>query len=116
MISSILVGSCSPIQINTNGIISLDDRFTDSSSEPLLLSDNDKIIAPFWADVDTRGIGDIFYRQTKDSIFLNRATGLIRAAFPAAKNVTDLFIATWDNVGYFSQNTDKVSILKFLCT
>ena len=75
------------------------------------------IIAPFWADVDTRGIGDIFYRQTNDTTHLIRATSLIQLAFPAVKNITDLFIATWDNVGYYRQNTDKVkkNVKLYMC-
>ena len=88
--------------------------FSDSSTKPLPLIENKKIIAPFWADVDTRGIGDIFYRQTSNSVFLNRATSLIRAAFPAARSSTNMFIATWDGVGYFNQNLDKVKRSQFV--
>ena len=53
----------------------------------------------------------MFYRQTTDPNLLARATSEIRAAFPMSKNVTivDLFIATWDSVGYYYRNTDKVS-------
>jgi len=72
----------------------------------------DKIIAPYWADVDTRGTGQVFYRQTTDSSLLARATSEIKAAFPRSQNVTitDLLIVTWDNVGYYYQKNDKVSM------
>ena len=65
---------------------------------------------PYWADVDTRGVGDVYYRQTTDPNLLARATSEIRAAFPSSRNVTirRLLIATWDNVGYYFQSTDKV--------
>ena len=68
------------------------------------------IIAPYWADVDTRGTGDIYYRQTADPHLLARATSEIRAAFPLSQHVviTNLLIATWDRVGYYSRSTDKV--------
>ena len=71
-----------------------------------------KIIAPYWADVDTRGTGEIFYRQTTNTNLLVRATNEIRAAFPASQGVTiqSLLIATWSNVGYYYYNRDKVSI------
>ena len=66
-------------------------------------------IAPYHADVDIRGIGDIYYRQTSDPRLLARATCEIKAAFPSlSKSITNLFIATWDAVGYYSYGTDKV--------
>jgi len=52
----------------------------------------------------------VFYRQTTDPSLLARATSEIRSAFPSSHNVTitDLLIATWDNVGYYYQKSDKV--------
>ena len=75
-----------------------------------------KIIAPYWADVDTRGTGQVFYRQTTDPSLLARATSEIRAAFPESGNVTitDLLIVTWDNVGYYYQKSDKVSTCTYV--
>ena len=75
------------------------------------------IIAPYWADVDIRGTGDIYYRQTADPYLLARATSEIRAAFPLSQHVviTNLLIATWDKVGYYSQNTDKVLLCVYSC-
>jgi len=69
-----------------------------------------KIIAPYWADVDTRGTGNIYYRQTTDPSLLARATSEIREAFPESQNITieNLLIATWYKVGYYYQNSDKV--------
>ena len=69
------------------------------------------IIAPYWADVDLRGIGRVFYRQTIDPSLLARATSEIRAVFPDSQNVTikNLLIATWNKVGYYFQNVDKVA-------
>ena len=54
------------LQVNTNGVVSLDSRFTSSYVRSLPLTGTDKIMAPFWANVDTRGTGQIFYRQTTD--------------------------------------------------
>ena len=52
----------------------------------------------------------MFYRQTTDPSLLARATSEIRAAFSNSQNVTitDLLIATWDNVGYYYRKSDKV--------
>ena len=68
------------------------------------------MIVPYWADVDTTGTGQIYYRQTTDSTLLARATNEIRMGFPTYPNVnvTNLLIATWDSVGYYDSSTDKV--------
>ena len=97
--------------MNTNGVVSLDSPFTSPSPNPLPLNDTDKIIAPYWGDVDTTGTGQIFYRQTTDPNLLDRASSDIQAAYPLSPNVTvtNLFIATWDAVGYFFMQTDKVN-------
>ena len=98
------------MQINDNGVISFGSRYNVRTPLSFPLSGNNKIIAPYWADVDTRGTGNIYYRQTTDSSLLARATSEIRAAFPESRNVTikNLLVATWYKVGYYYQNSDKV--------
>ena len=92
-----------------NGIISLDNSY--NPWNPRLLPFNDfQFIAPYWADFDLTGTGNVFYRQTRNLALLARATNEIRTAFPMSQNaiVTNLLIVTWDAVGYYSSNTDKV--------
>ena len=98
------------MQVNTNGVISFSTYFDGSTSHLFPLSGTDKIIAPFWADVDTTGIGIIHYRQTTDNNLLARATKQIRTAFPNVQvaSVEYLLIATWDAVGYYPEHPDKV--------
>ena len=100
------------MQVNTNGVVSLDSRFTSSSPSSLPLSGTQRFMAPYWADVDTRGTGRIFYRQSTDPSLLARASHEVQAAFPDSHSITltNLFIATWDAVGYFSRRVDKVKI------
>ena len=74
--------------------------------------DRNRYIAPYSYDVDTRGIGDIYYRQTTDPSLLARATIEIQTAFSVSLNVSNLFIATWDRVGYYPSGTDRVSRIK----
>ena len=99
--------------MNTNGLVSLDSWFTSAYVRSFPLSVTVKVIAPYWADVDTRGTGQIFYRQSTDPSLLARASSEIKAAYPLLQNVaiTHLFIATWDAVSYFSRKIDKVRIL-----
>ena len=97
-------------QINDNGVISFGSRYNVRTSLSFPLSGRIRLIAPYWADVDTRGTGNIFYRQTTDLNLLARATSEIRAAFPESRNITiqNLLIATWYRVGYYYQSSDKV--------
>ena len=57
----------------------------------------------------------MLYRQSTDPSLLARASREIRAAFPSSQNVTikNLLIATWDEVGYYFRNDDKVSVVYF---
>ena len=79
----------------------------------MLSSNRNSFIAPYWADFDLRGTGKVYYRQTKDPILLARATNEIQTTFslPHHVVVTNLVIATWDAVGYYSNHTDKVRLL-----
>jgi len=101
-------------QINDNGVISIDNRYNVRTPLSLPLNETNKIIAPYWADVDTRGSGQVFYRQTTDPSLLARASSEIRAAFSNSQNVTitNLLIATWDRVGYYDRKSDKVRNLR----
>ena len=105
-----------PVQVNDNGVISFDGSYNVRTPLSLPLSGTEQIIAPYWADVDTRGAGQIFYRQSSDPSLLARASREILAAFPASQNATirNLFIATWVNVGYYSERNDKVCTVRFL--
>ena len=106
--------NASSLQVNENGIISIGSRYNARTPQSLPRSGSSlRIIAPYWADVDIRGIGNIFYRQTTDPSLLARATSEIRAAFPNSQSVIirNLLIATWDSVGYYSRRSDKVIIV-----
>ena len=72
-----------------------------------------QFIAPYWADTDIRGTGQVYYRQTKDPVLLTRATNEIQRAFTLYQNlnVTNLFIVTWDAVGYYNFRINKVRIM-----
>ena len=100
------------LQVNTNGAVSLDGILQHYTDVPLFMIDT-ALIAVFWADVDTRGSGEVFYRQTNESHFVANVTESIRGAFEGADEFvpTTLFIATWKSVGYFDRNTDQVCIV-----
>ena len=69
-----------------------------------------QFVAPYWADVDTRGTGEVTYRETADPDLLDKAARYVRLGFMNQQEFhpSHLFIATWDGVGYYEENTDKV--------
>ena len=95
--------------MNTNGLLSFGTAVPVFSSDPFPVM-GPGLIAPFWADVDTRGSGEVYYRETNNSNLLGNVTLEIQSAFVdfADFTPTSLFIATWVEVGYFDNNTDLV--------
>ena len=64
------------------------------------MNSNIPLIAPFWSDVDITRFGNIFYRETSNATFLQRARDQLQELFPSSGDFTPttLFIATWDRV------------------
>lgn len=74
--------------INNNGNISFRDPIGTFTPRPFPIADQ-PMIAPFWADVDTRGgSGD--------------GSNNVWVGSPNAQTI----VVTWDRVGYFNSNTD----------
>ena len=74
--------------INNNGNLTFTNPLGSFTPQPFPLS-NQPIIAPYWADVDTRcaSCGEVY----------------------VASPNSDTVVVTWDNVGYFSVNSDKTN-------
>ena len=75
--------------LNNNGNISFNNGVSSFTPNPLNTTSTAPMIAPYWADVDTRGTG-------------NGNVTLLT-------NTPDQVIVTWDRVGYYSQHTDKLA-------
>ncbi len=60
--------------------------------------------------MDTRGHGELFFRVTDDPSTLQRADDIIHQAFPNERSFVSrsVTVATWDRVGYFSSQIDRV--------
>ena len=78
--------------------------------EPFPLGSGLQLIAPYWADVDTTGTGNVWYRETTDLDLLDQVQQEIRRVFSDQQQFVsiNIFIATWDHVGYYLSHTDKV--------
>ncbi len=98
------------MQVNNNGALSFTNRVSQYTPARFPLTGTRQLIAPFWADVDTRGTGTVWYRQTTENQLLARARSEIQAAFVSQGSFLPafLFIATWDHVGYFARHAEKV--------
>ena len=71
--------------------------------DALPLGDNRRLIAPFWADVNTRKGGVVYYRETQDLALRTRVSEEIRKYFVRQRHFSAkwLMIATWLNVAGF---------------
>ena len=86
--------------VNNNGNVTFDGALDTYTPEAIGTSDTGPIIAPFWADVDTRGTGSnqVTYGTTT---FAGRPT----------------FCINWDGprgVGYYSSHADKLNKFQLL--
>ncbi len=87
--------------LNYNGSVTFGTALEEYTPTAITATSNIPIIAPFWADTDTRG----------------GATGASPGGTSTGSNLVwyDLddtshtFTATWDDVGYFSQHLDKLN-------
>ena len=97
-------------QVGINGIISVGFPILDFVPHKFPTA-IDKVIAPFWGDVDTRnGTGTITYGETTDATQLQRLREQIMMLYPERKSFVPAyaFIATWDSVGYYNMHSDLV--------
>lgn len=81
------------LYINNNGNVTFVNSLATFSANAFP-SPNNKIVAPFWADVDTRaGNGQVLYKITPHAIFVN-----------------------WVQVGYYNQHGDKRNTFQLILT
>jgi RHS repeat-associated protein len=84
----------SQLFVNNNGNVTFDSALSTFTPFDLLQTDR-AIIAPFFADVDTRGAGTVTFGQD-----------VIQGH--------DAFAVNWSDVGYFSSNTDKTNTFQLV--
>ena len=68
------------------------------------------LIAGLYSDVDTRFSGMIWYGNTSDEAILRRAKETVQRGFGNVRfEPEEVFMATWEGVGYYEKKEDKVS-------
>ena len=97
----------SEIIVNVNGAISFGKGLTYYTPYCGALNLKSPMIAPFWADSDTKPEigGQIFFRQTNEPDMLKKADRMLDKALPEGFNTEWLYIATWRNVTYFGADS-----------
>uniref|UniRef100_G1MWY9 Uncharacterized protein n=1 Tax=Meleagris gallopavo TaxID=9103 RepID=G1MWY9_MELGA len=90
-------------EVNNNGIISFLKEVSQFTPVAFPISKDRRVVAAFWADVDNRRAGDVYYRESQDRAILERATKDIAQYFPEFPDFSAqwVFIATWYRVTFF---------------
>ncbi|XP_076463392.1 nidogen-1-like [Babylonia areolata] len=103
------------LYVNMNGHVSFETEIPNYQGN-LVLPIGFKMIAPFLGDVDTRVTGTVYYRETDDENTLRRAAADIQSHFSgkATFQPSALFIVTWDKVGYYNEQYDKVNTFQLV--
>lgn len=98
------------LQVNGNGLLSFNNELSSSTSSPFPL--DYPAMAAFHANIDLRGSGQVFYRESADPRILSQATGLVSRFYPRFRGryaATAVFVATWYQVGYYKKNADRTN-------
>lgn len=100
----------SSLYVNLNGHISFETELPVYRSN-FILPFGYKLLAPFLADVDTSLSGNVYYRETADRSLRDKAAEYITRAFQTHAQFypENLFIATWNEVGYYDSQNDKTN-------
>jgi len=99
----------STLYINNNGILSFQGKVW-QWTELELSQIPFPAIAPFWADVDTRGSGNVYYRVSSNESDIGPIIELLDQQFPDLSDSWDIdhvLIVTWEDVGYYDIKDDK---------
>ncbi|XP_053908613.1 sushi, nidogen and EGF-like domain-containing protein 1 [Cuculus canorus] len=100
------------LYVNNNGGVSFGVGVPEFTPEPFPLSGHRPFVAPFWADVDNRLEGNIFYRQSREPKLLSRLEKDLKVLSEPSEmspRPTWAFVATWDGVSYFGSASKKVN-------
>ncbi|CAB3980322.1 sushi domain-containing 2-like [Paramuricea clavata] len=100
------------LYVNTNGVISFKDSVEEFIPVTFPTANDQPMIAPYWADVDTRNGGEVFYRQSASVELFQRATNDVKRYFASqfpSFQASWVFIATWQNVSRFRRARSLLS-------
>ncbi|CAL8252359.1 unnamed protein product [Merluccius merluccius] len=91
------------LYVNNNGLVSFLREVSQFTPVAFPIAGDRRVVAPFWADVDNRRAGEVFYRESLDPVTLQRATSDIRTYYSEFPNflATWVLVSTWHRVTFF---------------
>uniref|UniRef100_A0A8C6TT76 Sushi, nidogen and EGF-like domain-containing protein 1 n=1 Tax=Neogobius melanostomus TaxID=47308 RepID=A0A8C6TT76_9GOBI len=91
------------LYVNNNGLVSFLREVSQFTPVAFPIAGDRRVVAAFWADVDNRRAGRVFYRESLESDVLHRASNDVRTYFPEFSNfnATWVLISTWHQVNTF---------------
>uniref|UniRef100_A0A665UQD8 Sushi, nidogen and EGF-like domain-containing protein 1 n=1 Tax=Echeneis naucrates TaxID=173247 RepID=A0A665UQD8_ECHNA len=95
------------LYVNNNGLVSFLREVSQFTPVAFPIAGDRRAVAPFWADVDNRRAGKVFYRESQESSILSRASDDVRTYFSEFPNfnATWVLISTWYQVTFFGGNS-----------
>lgn len=105
------------LQVNIVGVISFEDAFDTFISRPFPYSNGDILICPLWTDL-WYNRGTLYQNSALDINTKIRITQLIQGSLGYNFIPTGVFIATWDDVAYFTDisNVRCLAIYRLVVT
>uniref|UniRef100_A0AAZ3NXK6 Sushi, nidogen and EGF-like domains 1 n=1 Tax=Oncorhynchus tshawytscha TaxID=74940 RepID=A0AAZ3NXK6_ONCTS len=93
----------SGLYVNNNGLVSFLREVSQFTPVSFPIAGDRRVVAAFWADVDNRRAGQVFYRESKDPSVLLRATVDVKRYFSEFPefSATWILISTWHKVTFF---------------
>lgn len=100
------------MQVNTNGILTFVTEYPDYINQPIPLEY--PTIAVFYSNIDTTDADEttlVLFFKSQNPEKLAKASDLVRRSFTGSEDfqATVIYVATWENVGYYSAKNDKVN-------
>ncbi|CAD7078769.1 unnamed protein product [Hermetia illucens] len=100
------------IYVNTNGILTFVTEYPDYINQPIPLEY--PTIAVFYSNIDTTDADEttlVLFFKSQNPEKLAKASDLVRRSFTGSEDfqATVIYVATWENVGYYSAKNDKVN-------
>ncbi|XP_029904625.1 sushi, nidogen and EGF-like domain-containing protein 1 [Myripristis murdjan] len=95
------------LYVNNNGLVSFLREVSQFTPVAFPIAGDRRVVAPFWADVDNRRFGKVYYRESTNPSILKRASDDVSMYFSEFPDFTAtwILISTWHQVTFFGGNT-----------
>uniref|UniRef100_A0AAV2KYH3 Sushi, nidogen and EGF-like domain-containing protein 1 n=1 Tax=Knipowitschia caucasica TaxID=637954 RepID=A0AAV2KYH3_KNICA len=95
------------LYVNNNGLVSFLREVSQFTPVAFPIAGDRRVVAAFWADVDNRRAGRVFYRESVEAGILKRASNDVRTYFSEfpSFNASWVLISTWHKVTFFGGNS-----------